>query len=87
MSGRFARIFLFIYFAVPILLTLAMLLLIIAYQRLVSPFLGSNCRFSPTCSQYFRQSLQKHGLLKGTFRGILRITKCHPWHDGGYDPP
>ena len=56
------------------------------YQRAISPMLGSNCRFYPTCSNYTYEAIEKHGALKGIFLGIKRILKCHPFHPGGYDP-
>ncbi|MEM6330008.1 MAG: membrane protein insertion efficiency factor YidD [Planctomycetota bacterium] len=58
-----------------------------AYQRLVSPWMGSNCRFTPTCSEYFIRAVQKYGPLEGGRRGVLRVCRCHPWHPGGHDPP
>ncbi|MFY7874289.1 MAG: membrane protein insertion efficiency factor YidD [Pirellula sp.] len=57
------------------------------YQRGISPLLGSNCRFSPTCSQYMIEAIEKHGALRGVWKGILRIGRCHPFSKGGYDPP
>ena len=48
------------------------------YQYLISPLLGNNCRYLPTCSEYFIESLELHGPLKGTYLGFKRITKCHP---------
>jgi putative membrane protein insertion efficiency factor len=62
------------------------LILIRFYQRGISPMLGSNCRFIPTCSQYTYEAIQIHGFLKGTFLGIKRILKCHPFHPMMYDP-
>lgn len=63
------------------------ILLIRMYQIIISPFLPANsCRFHPTCSQYMMDAIRKHGVLKGIVLGILRIAKCHPYHDGGYDP-
>ena len=59
---------------------------IILYQRLLSPMLPSSCRFTPTCSEYTKQAIIKHGFIKGTFLGIKRISKCHPWGKSGYDP-
>jgi len=59
---------------------------IILYQRLLSPLLPSSCRFTPTCSEYTKQAIIKHGIIKGTFLGIKRISKCHPWGKSGYDP-
>lgn len=60
--------------------------LIAAYRRLVSPLLGKNCRFDPTCSRYAQDALLTHGFLKGSWLSIRRVGRCHPWHDGGYDP-
>ncbi len=59
---------------------------IILYQRLLSPMLPSSCRFTPTCSEYTKQAIIKHGIFKGIFLGIKRISKCHPWGKSGYDP-
>ena len=60
---------------------------VLAYKRLVSPFIGRHCRFEPTCSSYFLQAVEKHGAVRGSLRGLARICRCHPWHPGGYDPP
>ncbi|MFN7877310.1 MAG: membrane protein insertion efficiency factor YidD [Pirellula sp.] len=57
------------------------------YQRAISPLLGSNCRFSPTCSHYMVEAIQKYGPIKGVAKGIWRICRCHPFCKGGYDPP
>lgn len=57
------------------------------YQRLVSPILPQSCRFAPTCSEYARQALTGHGLLRGSALAIVRLLKCHPFHPGGWDPP
>lgn len=57
------------------------------YQILLSPLLGRHCRFTPTCSQYFVESVKKYGAVRGGFRGVLRICRCHPFHPGGHDPP
>ena len=57
------------------------------YQWLISPWLGPRCRFLPSCSNYFIQSVQKHGAIWGTLRGLRRVSRCHPWNAGGYDPP
>ncbi|QDU57671.1 membrane protein insertion efficiency factor YidD [Aeoliella mucimassa] len=57
------------------------------YQLGISPLLGKNCRFQPTCSEYFIQSVRKYGPLRGSWRGVKRIARCHPWNPGGYDPP
>ncbi len=56
------------------------------YQFFISPFLGLNCRFNPTCSNYAISALKKHGLIIGLYYSILRISKCHPWGDSGHDP-
>jgi len=60
--------------------------LILLYQNFVSPWLPSVCRFYPTCSQYTIEAIDKYGAKKGLFLGIKRISKCHPFHPGGYDP-
>ena len=56
-----------------------LILIIKSYQFLISPLLGSRCRFLPTCSEYFIEALQGHGLIKGTMLGVKRILKCHPF--------
>jgi hypothetical protein len=62
------------------------LILIKFYQSFISPLLPSTCRFTPTCSEYSKQCLIKHGLLKGSLMSIKRILKCNPWGGNGYDP-
>ena len=57
------------------------------YQWLISPWLGQRCRFHPTCSSYFIASIKKYGAIWGSWRGLRRICRCHPWNPGGYDPP
>ena len=57
------------------------------YQWLISPILGPRCRFDPTCSTYFVESVRKYGVARGSLRGIWRIVRCNPWFPGGYDPP
>ena len=52
--------------------------LIVLYQRLISPYFPSSCRFMPTCSEYAKEAIEEHGLIKGVYLGIKRITKCHP---------
>ncbi|MEZ6039752.1 MAG: membrane protein insertion efficiency factor YidD [Planctomycetaceae bacterium] len=61
--------------------------LIRAYQRLLSPLLGKRCRFQPTCSQYGILAVEKYGCIPGLWKTICRISRCHPWNQGGYDPP
>ena len=56
------------------------------YQIFISPLIGNNCRYHPTCSEYFIESLKIHGPIKGTILGVKRISKCHPWGGKGYDP-
>lgn len=56
------------------------------YQWFISPLLGPRCRFTPTCSSYSYEAVQKHGLIKGVALGARRIAKCHPYHEGGFDP-
>jgi len=62
------------------------LLMIRGYQRALSPFLGTHCRFQPTCSSYTYEAIEKHGLLRGMVLGIRRLLRCHPFHEGGIDP-
>ncbi|MFN2203703.1 MAG: membrane protein insertion efficiency factor YidD [Caldilineaceae bacterium] len=62
------------------------LLLIRGYQMFVSPLLGSNCRFYPTCSHYTYQAIETHGLLRGGWLGTKRILRCNPFNPGGFDP-
>ncbi|MEM7380019.1 MAG: membrane protein insertion efficiency factor YidD [Bacteroidota bacterium] len=56
------------------------------YQRFISPLTPASCRYSPTCSQYTVEALQKHGLFKGGWLALKRILSCHPWGGSGYDP-
>ncbi len=56
------------------------------YRFAVSPWLGANCRFDPTCSNYAIEALQVHGVLTGTWLAVRRIARCHPWGSSGYDP-
>ena len=56
------------------------------YQRLISPLLGSNCRFNPTCSSYAIQAVEQYGMIKGTWLACKRIGRCHPLNKGGDDP-
>jgi hypothetical protein len=60
--------------------------LIRIYQKLVSPRLGSNCRYSPTCSSYAAEAITRFGVVKGGWFGMKRVGRCHPLRDGGYDP-
>jgi uncharacterized protein len=56
-----------------------------AYQRFISPLLGDRCRFYPSCSQYMLESIGRHGPLRGTYLGVRRLLRCHPWNAGGFD--
>lgn len=68
-------------------LTWMLVLLVRGYQVTLSPLLGPQCRFTPTCSEYFIASVRKYGPLVGAWRGTLRILRCHPFSQGGHDPP
>jgi putative membrane protein insertion efficiency factor len=68
-------------------LALSLIVLVRTYQLTLSPILGRQCRFEPSCSRYFIGAVQKYGAIIGAWRGICRIGRCHPWHPGGYDPP
>ena len=57
-----------------------------AYQYLLSPWWGGHCRFTPTCSHYAVEALERHGALSGSWLAARRILRCHPWSAGGYDP-
>lgn len=63
-----------------------LILLISAYRYGLSPFLGNNCRFYPTCSCYAQEAIASHGSLRGTWLTVRRLSRCHPWHEGGLDP-
>jgi len=68
------------------IITYPFVLLIRFYQVAISPILPSACRYTPTCSQYTVEALQKHGLIKGGWLGLKRIVNCNPWGGKGYDP-
>ncbi len=63
-----------------------LMFLIFIYKNLISPFTPATCRYQPTCSQYTKDALLKHGLFKGSLLGLKRIFSCHPWGGSGYDP-
>ena len=61
-------------------------ILIRAYQLLLSPLIGPCCRFYPSCSHYAIEAIESHGSLRGAWLTLKRISRCHPWHEGGFDP-
>lgn len=61
-------------------------LLIRGYQRVISPALPPSCRFTPSCSQYTLEAVERHGVVRGGWMGLRRLLRCHPFHPGGYDP-
>jgi uncharacterized protein len=68
------------------ILTYPFILIVRFYQAAISPYTPSSCRYSPTCSHYAIEALQRHGLFKGGWLAIKRISSCHPWGGKGYDP-
>ena len=62
------------------------LILIRFYKICISPYLGSHCRYTPTCSQYAYEAITKYGILKGGWLALRRLLRCHPWGGSGYDP-
>ena len=62
------------------------ILLIRLYQLIISPWLGNKCRYTPSCSQYGIEALRKHGLIKGLWLTVKRVSSCHPWGGHGHDP-
>ena len=68
-------------------LALAMIGLVRIYQWTLSPLIGQQCRFEPSCSRYFIGAVRKYGAIRGAWRGACRIARCHPFHPGGHDPP
>jgi putative membrane protein insertion efficiency factor len=75
LSGKFTKI-----------LAWPLIALVRVYQLIISPFLPKTCRFYPTCSSYSLEALKKHGILKGSWLSVKRISRCHPGNPGGYDP-
>jgi putative membrane protein insertion efficiency factor len=63
-----------------------LLLCLRAYQYALRPMLGANCRFYPSCSDYAREAIVRHGSLRGAWLAMRRVARCHPYHPGGYDP-
>jgi putative membrane protein insertion efficiency factor len=63
-----------------------LIILIRIYQYFISPMLGPRCRFYPSCSHYAAEAIHRHGALRGVLLALRRISRCHPWHPGGFDP-
>ena len=63
-----------------------LILLIQAYRLVLSPFVGQHCRFTPSCSCYAIEAVERHGALRGVWLTVRRLARCHPWCEGGYDP-
>lgn len=60
--------------------------LLALYRVAISPMLGRNCRFAPSCSEYAEEAVRAHGAARGTWLAARRVCRCHPWHPGGFDP-
>jgi hypothetical protein len=56
------------------------------YRLFISPVLGPHCRYQPTCSSYAIEAIERFGIFKGSWLAMRRVSRCHPWHEGGYDP-
>ena len=67
-------------------LATAAIVLIRAYQRVVSPLFPPSCRFTPTCSNYALKAIERYGLFRGGWLALKRVGRCHPWNPGGFDP-
>ena len=63
-----------------------LIILIRTYQYLLSPWLGTQCRFTPSCSYYAIEAIDRYGVIKGLLLSLKRLARCHPWHVGGHDP-
>jgi uncharacterized protein len=70
----------------PLVVTSMLVVLVRAYQRLVSPLFPASCRYTPSCSEYAAQALAQHGLVRGTWLSVRRLLRCNPWSHGGEDP-
>ncbi|MBL8519566.1 MAG: membrane protein insertion efficiency factor YidD [Betaproteobacteria bacterium] len=70
----------------PLPLARALMTAIRGYQLVLSPYLGSQCRFLPTCSSYAMEAIRSHGSARGIWLGVRRLGRCHPWCAGGWDP-
>jgi len=67
-------------------MTSMLVVLVRAYQKLVSPLLPASCRYSPSCSEYAAQAFARHGFVRGAWLSVARIVRCNPWSEGGEDP-
>ncbi|HUV31715.1 MAG TPA: membrane protein insertion efficiency factor YidD [Acidobacteriota bacterium] len=72
--------------SVSLLVAYPLIAAIYVYRWTFSPLIGNSCRFWPTCSLYAQQALRKHGAFRGSLMTVKRLLRCHPWHEGGYDP-
>ncbi|MGR3912881.1 MAG: membrane protein insertion efficiency factor YidD [Candidatus Rhabdochlamydia sp.] len=71
---------------IPFILKQGIIGLITLYQWIISPFLGNVCRFYPSCSSYSKEAIEVHGVVKGVWLTLKRLSRCHPWCEGGFDP-
>jgi hypothetical protein len=67
-------------------LAVPLIALVRAYKLAISPLLGSNCRFHPSCAEYAIEALRRHGAARGVWLAVKRVGRCNPWHPGGFDP-
>lgn len=68
------------------MITQFLIFMIKAYRYFISSFIAPSCRYTPTCSEFSIQALLRYGFFKGGWKSIKRVCRCHPWHQGGYDP-
>lgn len=63
-----------------------LIVLIKLYRYAISPYLAPSCRYTPTCSSYAIEAIERHGIFRGSWLAVRRVSRCHPWHEAGYDP-